>query len=344
MRKVCKFHILALWMIGLFSLIAARQDGGKVKPETEPINIDVVVKDGAGNRLPDLKKEDFEIYEDGVLQEIAHFKPAPHPLRLILLFDTSVSMGAIFPSIKDEAVKLVESLNQLDEIMIGAFDADLQWSSDWSGKGVASTEILALKSTSGSQPMPSSPQPRMPSPFPFPPRGKAGAAIDKNTNLFGATHTLFERFGGRSGNEVVLLISDGKDSLDRNLAKDRPVKDPKQVIREAQESWAQIYSACFKNERENSGIGIPIGGSGYGSNCKFLSDVADATGGRSFEFESQSALAQVMKKTLDELKSQYTLAYYPSSQENRNGFHKIKVVVKKPDTMARAREGYLSSK
>lgn len=341
MRKVGKFHISMFWMIGLFSLVVAQKDQEKVKTETELVNIDVVVKDATGNRLPELKKDDFEIYEDDVLQEIAQFKPAPHPLRLILLIDTSVSMGAIFPAVKDEAVKFVESMNQLDEIMIGAFNTDLRLSADWGGKALAASEILELKSTSGSLPMTPNPQPRLPNPFPIP-RGRAQP--DKDTNLFGAMQTLFDRLGGRSGNEVVVLISDGKDSLDRNLAKDRPVKDSKQVIREAQESRAQLYAACFKMDRESVGMGIPIGKSGYGSDCKFLSEIAGATGGRSFEFESQSALAQVLKKTLDELKSQYTLAYYPSSQGNRAGFHKIKVVVKKPDMMARARDGYLVSK
>jgi Ca-activated chloride channel family protein len=341
MRKVGEFCILAILTFGLFSLAAARQDEGKIKAETEPINIDVVVKDGAGRQPPELKKEDFEIYEDGALQEIAHIKPAPHPLRLILVFDTSVSMGAIHPAIKDEAVKLVESLNQQDEIMVGGFDTDLQLSADWGGKARATSDILALKSPPSPPPI----LPQAPSPFPFPrpaPRGKVPP--DKDTNLFGAMYTIFERFGGRRGNEVVVLISDGKDSLDRNLAKDRPVKDPKQVIQKAQQSWAQIYGACFKIERESSGIGIPIGGRGYGSDCKFLSEIAGATGGRSFEFDSQSALAQVLKKTHDELKSQYTLAYYPSSQGNKAGFHNIKVVVKKPDMIIRAREGYLISK
>jgi Ca-activated chloride channel family protein len=341
MRKAGKFHVLTLWMIGLFSLAAGQQDEGKIKTESEPINIDVVVKDAAGNQLPELKKEDFEIYEDGALQEIAHIKPPPHPLRLILVFDTSVSMGAIYPAIKDEAVNFVERLNQQDEIMIGAFDADLQLSADWGGKGRAMNEILALKSPPSPPPV----LPQAPSPFPIPRPGPRGRITpDKDTNLFGATHTLFERFGGRSGNEVVVLISDGKDSLDRKIAKDRPVKDSGQVIREAQESWAQIYGACFKIERNDFGPGVPIAGRGYGSDCKFLSEIAEATGGRSFEFESQSAFAQVLKKTRDELKSQYTLVYYPSSQGNKAGFHKIKVVVKKPGMVIRAREGYLISK
>ncbi|MBO0860879.1 MAG: VWA domain-containing protein [Chloracidobacterium sp.] len=342
MRKVCKFHILTLWMIGIFSLIIAQQGGGKIKTETEPINIDVVVRDATGKRLPALEKEDFAIYEDGVLQDIALFKPAPHPLRLVLLFDTSVSMGASLPAIRDEAVNLVERLTQLDEIMIGAFDADLRWNSDWGGKALATSEILALKSTSNTEPISPGPRPRLPSPFPIPHGGRRGLP-DKNTNLFGAMHTLFGRFGGRSGNEVVVLFSDGKDSLDNNLAKQRPIKDSKQVISEAQRSWAQIYSACFKIERESSGITIPIGGRGYSSDCKLLSDIAEATGGRSFEFESRGDLAQILNKILDELKSQYTLAYYPSSKENRAGFHKIKVVVNKPDIITRAREGYLVS-
>ena len=178
----------------------------------------------------------------------------------------------------------------------------------------------------------------------MPPGGRVGLP-DKDTNLFGAMGALFERFGGRSGNEIVLLFSDGKDSVDRDLAKQRPVKDSKQVIQKAQGGWAQIYAACSKLEREGSWSPFPTGGrGGYGSDCKFLSEIADATGGRAFEFESQTALAQVLKKTLGELKSQYTLAYFPSSQGNKAGFRKIKVVVKKPDLIAHAREGYLFSK
>src|SRR5262249_3494489 len=152
--------------------------------------------------------------------------PASHPLRLILLFDQSVSMGAAFTAMKDETVKMVEGLNQLDEVMIGAFDTNLQWRSDWGGKGLAAAEILALRSTSwpqpgssGPQPGPPGPRPRFPSPFPIPGRVPSGPrmAPDRDTNLFGAMRSLFDRVGGRSKNEVVLLISDGKDSLDRNV-------------------------------------------------------------------------------------------------------------------------------
>jgi Ca-activated chloride channel family protein len=344
----------AVLMIVLFNLGIA-QDTDKTKIETEPVNIDVIVKDAEGKRVPDLKKEDFEIYEDGMLQEITRFRPMDQPLRLVLLFDTSASMGYLFPAIKDEAVKIVESLNQLDEIMVATFSSSLQWHTEWGGKAAAKNEILPLESAAVPGRLPSNAgqgqfprrrpiPPRMPiPPGGPPPPGRPVVLRDVDTNLYGALHTLFERFGGRGGNEVVLLISDGKDSIGGSLAKQRPVKDPKQAVQKAQESWTQIYTACFNIER-GGGLSPFGGGRGSGSNCKFLSEISDATGGRAFEFESQSDLALVLKKILEDLRSQYGLAYSPSSQGKRAGFHTIRTVVKRPDVVARAREGYLVSK
>jgi len=327
---------IAALLIIILLISGVAQDSGKIKLETEPINIDVVVKDTEGVQVTDLKKEEFEIYEDGGLQEIAHFRPINQPLRLVLVFDMSTSMELMINGIKDEAVKFVESLTQLDEVIVATFSMDIQLPTRWNGRAVAAADILDLKSASVYRSRPEQP------PVPIPP-GRRGRSPDVNSDLYGAMHTLFERFGGRGGNEVILLFSDGTDSVDR---KERPVKDSKQVIQEAQESWAQVYPACFKTEGKKSLNTIDIfrRGKGHGSNCKFLSEVASATGGRAFEFESQSEFTLVLKKTLDELRSQYSLAYSPSSTENRVGFHKLKVVVKRPGVVVRAREGYLISK
>ena len=67
-----------------------------------------------------------------------------------------------------------------------------------------------------------------------------------NTNLYGAMHTLFERFGGRDGNEVALLFSDGVDRIDTYLAKQRPVDDSKQGIQKAHGRVSQYQSGCEK--------------------------------------------------------------------------------------------------
>jgi VWFA-related protein len=347
MSNTLRPMIAAALMIGVFNPFNSyiEQETGNTKEETESINIDVVVKDAGGKLVPDLKKEDFEIYEDGVQQEIIGFKPINQPLRLVLLFDTSTSMGFIFPGIKDESVKFVQSLNQLDEIIVASFSSDLQCPKDWGGKARATNNILDLTSVSGTGPVA---QPRAPSPFPpgrrLPGPGGRLALPDVDTNLYGALHDLFERFGGVGGNEIVLLVSDGKDSVDGNKAKQREVKDPKQVIQKSQKSWVQVNTACFNLERGSGLSPIGIGrGKGHGSNCKFLSEIADTTGGRAFEFETQSDFTLILRKILDEWRSQYSLAYSPSSQ-GKAGFHKLRTVVKRPDVVARAREGYLITK
>jgi Ca-activated chloride channel homolog len=331
--------ITALLMIILFSPGVA-QDSEKIKTESEPVYIDVVVKDAEGMRVADLKKEDFEIYEDGVLQEITHFRPMNQPMRLVLLFDVSTSMEAMIPAIKNGAAKLVESLTQLDEVIIASFSIDLELPTRWSGRAVATSEILELKSTAVPRNRPTQPMPEIP-------RGRRMGGPDVNTDLYGALHTIFEKFGGRGGNEVILLISDGTDSVDGNRAKERPVNDSKQIIREAQESWVQVYAACYKTEGRKTLSPFDIirrGKDGQGANCKFLSEVAGATGGRVFEFELQGESDLVLKKTLDELRSQYSLAYFPTAKGNRVGLHKIRAVVKRPGVVVRAREGYLISK
>src|SRR5262245_50848824 len=172
---------IAALLIIILLISGVAQDSGKIKLETEPINIDVVVKDTEGIQVTDLKKEEFEIYEDGVLQEITHFRPINQPLRLVLVFDMSTSMELMINGIKDEAVKLVESLTQLDEVIIATFSTNIQLPTRWNGRAVAAADILDLKSASVPRSRPEQP--------PIPP-GRPVRLPDVNSDLYGAMHTL----------------------------------------------------------------------------------------------------------------------------------------------------------
>src|SRR5882724_5094986 len=50
---------------------AATQEKPTFRVQVDLVTQDIVVKDDKGNFIPDLKKEDFEIYEDGVKQDIS---------------------------------------------------------------------------------------------------------------------------------------------------------------------------------------------------------------------------------------------------------------------------------
>ena len=49
----------------------ATQKGPTFRVQIDAVSMDVIVKDDQGRFMPDLKKDEFEIYEDGVKQEIA---------------------------------------------------------------------------------------------------------------------------------------------------------------------------------------------------------------------------------------------------------------------------------
>ena len=62
-----------------------------IQVQVEMVSLPVVVTDQAGNHVRDLKKEDFQVFEDGVLQEIAGFAAVEEPISVALTLDTSGS-------------------------------------------------------------------------------------------------------------------------------------------------------------------------------------------------------------------------------------------------------------
>src|SRR5215831_800438 len=72
--------------------------GGKegediIRINSDLVNVVVTIAGGQPTSLLDLKQEDFEILEDGAPQEIANFsRDADQPLKLVMLFDTSLSV------------------------------------------------------------------------------------------------------------------------------------------------------------------------------------------------------------------------------------------------------------
>ena len=58
-----------------------------VRVETTLVGVPVIVLDREGRFVPDLKREDFHVYEDGVEQPIAYFAPVESNVTVLLLFD-----------------------------------------------------------------------------------------------------------------------------------------------------------------------------------------------------------------------------------------------------------------
>ena len=69
----------------------------------------------------DLKKDDFEVFEDGVKQNIISFQHTDLPVSIGLVVDNSGSMSRKRPSVNKSALDLIQASNPQDEAFVVNF-------------------------------------------------------------------------------------------------------------------------------------------------------------------------------------------------------------------------------
>ena len=75
-----------------------------------------------GNKLvPDLKRDDFDVLEDGVKQTLISFQHTDLPVSIALVVDNSGSMSKKRPSVNKSALDLVQASNPQDEAFVVNF-------------------------------------------------------------------------------------------------------------------------------------------------------------------------------------------------------------------------------
>lgn len=80
------------------------------------VTVPVTVINRQGQYVVDLRQTDFQLYEDGVEQTIAHFSNVDRPFSVALLIDTSGSTAPFLDQIKGAAKAFVEQLRPSDTI------------------------------------------------------------------------------------------------------------------------------------------------------------------------------------------------------------------------------------
>jgi Mg-chelatase subunit ChlD len=97
-------------------------DAESIKIETQLVTVPVIVSDHNDVYVPDLAKEEFTIYEDGVKQEIAFFATDKEPFNVVLMLDTSASTQEKLGLIQKAAKDFTGQLQPKDRIKVIAFD------------------------------------------------------------------------------------------------------------------------------------------------------------------------------------------------------------------------------
>jgi len=105
---------------------AEPQDQSTIKIETSLVTVPVIASDRNDVYIPDLRQDEFTIYEDGVKQEIVFFAAVKEPFHVVLMLDTSASTQEKLGQIQRAATAFVAQLQPADRVKIISFDDEVR--------------------------------------------------------------------------------------------------------------------------------------------------------------------------------------------------------------------------
>lgn len=127
--------VLAVLSLTAVSTSVSAQDKEPVdviKVSTDLVVFDAQVIDKKSKRvIGDLTKDDFEIYEKGVRQQVSYFSRDELPLSILLLLDVSGSVRPILHQIRDGALGALQRLKAADQVAVMAFASKSELSLDF---------------------------------------------------------------------------------------------------------------------------------------------------------------------------------------------------------------------
>jgi VWFA-related protein len=291
-------------------------DKNAIRIETRLVNLNVKAMDRAGQPLTSLKLEDFNIYEDGVRQEVSHFKPVNAPVNVILLLDLSGSTKKKRKAMKEAAVKFVESLPAQDKVAIIAFTRRYRALTDFTtDKELMKRVLEEINGFSGGTAFYDS----------------MWKALDQLSRLSDAR-------------KAIVVLTDGEDeSIEDGEATEHTFD---QLLERSSEEDVTIYPIYFSASNHYDKVGILFGGGNLMGSEKSkiaraqLGDLAEQTGGEVFNAQREEDLEDAYKRVAAELHTLYSLAYLPDKLKHNGEFRKITVKVNRDGALAKTRRGY----
>jgi len=210
------------------------QDVETLKIDTNLVTVPVIASSRAGNYIPDLKKEEFKLSEDGVPQEISFLATVNAPFYVVLMLDTSDSAQEKLVQIQRAAITFLEQLQPNDKVKIISFDGELHdWTDFTSDKAILRNAILKTRTA-------------------------------HDTRVYDAVQLALNTLRPTQQRKAIVIFTDGMDWHSESSTYES-------TIRDLDESGVIVYPIRFdtragaealarKQEEESSGVGLPTSG------------------------------------------------------------------------------------
>jgi VWFA-related protein len=321
-----------------------------IRVDTELVSVDVKVTDLSEKRnVTGLRAEDFVVYEDGVQQKISNFSTTNVPFNLVLLIDTSGSTREEIALICQAARRFLNELRPEDRIAVIEFNETVELLQDLT-----------------------------------PDRSKVERAIGllkpgHGTSFYDALQlTIDEVLGKIEGRKAVVALTDGVDSygyytfeqvmpeiessgasiyfleLDteafteegvlRACVDDRHFRFSRKQLKKYYEEYAEGAEMeedhCRLSKLERMQINRRL----YESARRELRQIATRTGGQVYPVKQLQQLEPVYKQIAAELRTLYSIGYYPTNDKHDGKWRELRIELKRPGLVAHAKPGYRAPK
>lgn len=320
LRSMSVLFALTILCAGLILIPASPSAvaGARVSPQDQAIKVGVqlvslyaTVRDNHKTIVPNLEQSDFKIYEDNVEQKVAFFaKERTLPLTMGLLIDTSGSEAAMIGAEQQAAIQFLQRVMQKrDEALVITFDLDVDLLADWTSdvseldRAIRRARINAPSGAGRT------------TAGPFPTSGSGG------TNFYDAVYlACHDKMASEAGRKALIILTDADDNGSKITLQE--------AVEAAQRADTVIHMLVVYDRA--------FGGANFGAAKK----LAEETGGRSIDVHNSKDLLKAFDDISEELRTEYSLGYYPTNTKLDGTYRKVRVEVSNKDNKALTRKGY----
>lgn len=310
--------VLCGWACGLQSA----PDGQVFRVSVELVQLDAQVPEKkTGRPVGSLSKEDFQLYEDGVQQQIAELSRDQLPLSVVLLFDLSYSVQPVLKPLAAGALEALQHLKPEDEVAVMVYSSTAQLLQDFTTD--REQVVAAIKKASEME---------------------SGEAAFFNEAIFEASEQLSKAKNPRSRRTIIWLT----DNVP-NIPSERQHSE-QDAFHEVFETGTVVSTLLERSAvsdfflvtfSKNPMFAVSRKHNPPGDVYKY----AERTGGDVMK-SSKDQVSTKLAQLIDEIRTRYTIGYYPSVKQPKGKFCEIKLQIS-PDTekrlgriVVRTKKGY----
>jgi Ca-activated chloride channel family protein len=158
------------------------QQAGVFRSGAKMVPVYATVTDSQGALVPDLTREDFEILDNGVRQELVVFENQTQPITAIVMLDSSGSMTNSLKLVNAGAEQFIIRLLPQDKAQVGAFNDKVEFSGTFTSD--RDELVAALRELDFGNP----------------------------TRLYDAIDQSLDRLAAVEGRRVIVVLTDGDDN------------------------------------------------------------------------------------------------------------------------------------